>query len=178
MKKSHFVWVVVIILMLLGILTRLLPHPPNFSPIAAIAIFGALYLPKRLYLIIPIAAMLVSDIFIGFYNPFIMLAVYTGFVLTGIIGLLIRKNKKFYTVLGGTVLGSIIFFLLTNAAVWVFGTLYPHSLAGLMESYAMAIPFFRNSLLGNLFYVGVLVGGYESVKYLLMNNRKVEQELI
>ena len=178
MKKKYLVWIIITILISLGIMTRLLPHPPNFSPIAAIAIFGALYLPKRLCLIIPITAMLVSDIFIGFYNPFIMLAVYSGFILSAIIGLLIRKNKKFHTVLGGTILGSFIFFLLTNAAVWIFGTLYPHNLAGLIESYELAILFFRNSLLGDLFYVGILIGGFETVKYLMMNDKKIKQKLI
>ena len=170
MKKNHFQWLPVIFLILIGVFSRLLPHPPNFSPIAAIAIFGALYLPRQYAIAIPILAMLVSDYFIGFYNPAIMFSVYICFALTGIIGLMVRKNKKIYTVLGGTILGSIIFFLATNTAVWAFGTLYPPTLTGLMTSYTMAIPFFRNSLLGDLFYVSVLVGGFELV---VMQSRKL-----
>lgn len=74
-------------------------------------------------------------------------------------------------VIGGTTLGAIIFFLLTNAAVWAFGTMYPHTLSGLMESYTMAIPFFRNSLLGDIFFIGILVGGYEVIQTALEATR-------
>ncbi|MBD3311453.1 MAG: hypothetical protein GF349_03085 [Candidatus Magasanikbacteria bacterium] len=172
------IWIMVALLMLLGFATRLLPHPPNFTPIAAIAIFGGLYLPKYLSVVIPIAVMLVGDIVIGFYNPYVMISVYVGFILCVVLALIIRKKKKIHYILGTTVFGSILFFLLTNMAVWAFGTLYPHSLAGLIESYTMAIPFFRNSLLGDLFYVGVLVGGFETVKYFLLNNKKIEQKII
>ncbi len=148
-------------LLLLGVICRFLPHLPNFAPIAAIALFGAIYLPKKWALTLPLLAMLASDIFIGFYTWQIMLSVYLSFALVVGIGLLVKKNKKFHTVLGGTLLGSVIFFLITNAAVWGFGTMYAHNFSGLIQSYYMAIPFFRNSLLGDLFYTTVLVGGYE-----------------
>lgn len=91
-----------------------------------------------------------------------MFSVYGSLAMMGVIGLWIRKNKKLSTVLGGTILGSVIFYLLTNGAVWAFGSLYPPTAAGLLQSYYMAIPFFRNSLLGDLFYTGVLVGAYEA----------------
>src|SRR3989339_1070179 len=94
------------LLILLGIFSRFLPHPANFAPIGAIALFGALYLPKRYALVIPLVAMFVSDIFIGFYSWQIMLSVYVSFILMGIIGLLIRNNKKLSTILGSTILGS------------------------------------------------------------------------
>jgi hypothetical protein len=151
------------LLILLGIICRFLPHPANFAPIGAIAIFGALYLPKKWSVILPLAAMFASDIFIGFYTWQIMLSVYFSFILIAGIGLLVRKNKKFHTILGGTLLGSVIFFLLTNFAVWAFGTMYLHNLSGLIQSYYMALPFFRNSLLGDIFYTAILVGGYEFI---------------
>lgn len=151
------------VLIALGIAARFLPHPANFAPIGAIAIFSGLYLPKKWALSLPLAAMFFSDLFIGLYAWPIMLSVYAGFVIMGLIGLLVRKNKKLSTILGGTILGGVIFYLLTNAAVWAFGSLYPRTPAGLMQSYVMAIPFFRNSLLGDLFYTGVLVGAYEAV---------------
>jgi len=163
----------ILLLIILGISCRFLPHPANFAPIGAIALFGALYLPKKWALILPIAAIFISDIFIGFYSLPIMLAVYASFALMGIIGLIVRKNKKFHTILGGTVLGSILFFLITNAGVWAFGTMYTHNLSGLFSSYYMALPFFRNSLLGDLFYVGVLVGGFEFVTLLLHSRNKI-----
>jgi len=156
----------VCLLILIGMSARLLPHPANFTPITAVAIFGSLYLPKKYALIIPAITMLISDIFIGFYNPIIMLSVYSGFIIASLIALGIRKNINFGTILGSVILSSIIFFLLTNAAVCFFGTIYPRNLDGLFESYKMALPFFRNSLLGDLFYTGILVGGFEAIKRL------------
>ena len=154
-------------LIALGIACRFLPHLPNFTPIGAIAIFGALYLPKQWSILLPIGALFISDIFIGFYSWPIMLSVYIGFILMGTMGLLIKKNKKFSTVIGGTLLGSIIFFLITNFAVWKFSAMYTNNFSGLINSYQMALPFFRNSLVGDLFYVAVLIGTYETVWYLL-----------
>lgn len=161
------------ILIALGIAARFLPHPANFAPIGAIAIFSGLYLPKKWAMVLPLAAMFFSDLFIGFYAWPIMASVYASFIVMGLIGLAIRKNKKLSTVLGGTILGSVIFYLLTNGSVWAFGTLYPHTAAGLVQSYTMAIPFFRNSLLGDLFYTGALVGAYEASLALIYREKKV-----
>lgn len=162
-----------IILITLGIVARFLPHPANFAPIGAIAIFSGIYLPKKWAVVLPLAAMFFSDLFIGFYALPIMLSVYVSFIIMGLIGLAIRKNKKLSTVLGGTILGSVIFYLVTNGAVWAFGNWYGHNLSGLINCYAMAIPFFRNSLLGDLFYTGVLAGVYEASLALLYREKKV-----
>jgi hypothetical protein len=162
------------ILISLGIAARFLPHPANFAPIGAIAIFSGIYLPKKWALALPLAAMFFSDIFIGFYSWPIMLSVYGGLVIMGLIGLAVRQNKKLSTVLGGTILGSLIFYLLTNFSVWAFGSLYVHNLAGLAQSYIMAIPFFRNSLLGDLFYTGILAGAYEVCLALVYRENKID----
>jgi hypothetical protein len=126
-----------------------------------------MYLPKRLSIIAPLGALLVSDLFIGFYDMRIMLAVYVSFALMGFIGLWLRTHKAFFNTITGTLVGSLLFFLITNAAVWLFGTMYPHTFAGLMQSYVAAIPFFRNTIAGDLFYVGVLVGSFELFSYWL-----------
>ena len=165
MNKKHYI-ILISILLVVGFGARLLPHPANFAPIGALALFGGLYLPRKWALILPLGAMLASDIIIGFYSWQIMLSVYVCFALVVGIGLLVRKNKKIHTILGGTVLGSILFFLITNAAVWGFGSIYTINFSGLMQSYYMALPFFRNSLLGDLFFTGVLVGTAESVQYM------------
>jgi len=154
-------YLTLILLLTLGITTRFLPHPANFTAIGAIAIFGGLYLPRRWAIVGPLVAMFVSDIFIGFYSLPIMASVYAGFVIMGLIGLAVRNQIKATTVLAGTVLGSVIFFILTNFAVWIFGTMYAHSLAGLAQCYIAALPFFKNSLLSDIFYVSIMVGGYE-----------------
>jgi len=160
----------VILLIVLGVLCRFLPHPANFAPIGAMALFGGIYLPKKLAIGLPLIAMFASDIFIGFYSWPIMLSVYLSFVLMAVIGLQVKKNKKFHTILSGTILGSLLFFLITNAMVWAAGTMYTKNLCGLLTSYYLAIPFFRNSLLGDLFYIGILVVGLESI---YLKNKKL-----
>ncbi|TSA45434.1 hypothetical protein D4R52_02475, partial [bacterium] len=103
------------------------------------------------------------DIFIGFYNPSIMAAVYLSFLLSGLLGLWIKKNKTAGRVVSAAIFASVQFYLITNFAVWAFGTMYPHTLAGLLASYANAIPFFRNTLAGDLFYTGAMFSLYEMV---------------
>lgn len=148
------------IMVLFGVVARLLPHPANFVPITAMALFGGMYFNKRFGMLVPLLAIFVSDIFIGFYGVG-MVFVYGSFLLVGIIGNYLRANKSFKNVLGGTLLGSFLFYIITNYGVWLTSSMYPPTFAGLMQSYYMAIPFFRNSLLGDMFYTGVLVGGYE-----------------
>ncbi len=142
----------------------MLPHLPNFAPIAALALFGGTYLNKKYALIVPLAALIISDIFIGFYNPLVMLSVYGSFFLIGLIGLWLKNHKNIPNVLGASLFGSIVFFLITNFAVWaVPHSIYSHNLQGLLQSYIMGLPFFRNTLMGDLFYVGVMFGLYEIV---------------
>ncbi|MFH1255200.1 MAG: DUF6580 family putative transport protein [bacterium] len=162
------------ILITLGIAARFLPHPANFTPIGAVAVFSGIYLPKKFAVILPLSAMFFSDLFIGFYSWKIMLSVYICFAVAGLIGLQVRKNKKSSMILGGTILGSVIFYLVTNFAVWAFGGWYGHNLAGLASCYYMAIPFFKNSLLGDLFYIGILAGSYEAVIAISRAKKKAE----
>ncbi|HEX7456647.1 MAG TPA: DUF6580 family putative transport protein [Candidatus Nanoarchaeia archaeon] len=146
----------------LAVLARIVPHAPNFTPIAAMALFGGAYLDRRWAILVPLVAMFLSDIFIGFYSPVVMISVYGSFVLTGLIGLWLKNRKLPRTVVLAAVGSSVLFFLITNFAVWLGGW-YPRNLAGLVEAYTMAVPFFRNTLLGDLFYTGVFFGGYELI---------------
>jgi len=152
-----------IIFILFGAALRFAPHLPNFTPIAAMALFGGVYLNKKYAIILPLATMLISDYFIGFYDLKLMLGVYLGFAIIGVIGLLVRKNKNIFTVIGGTIFGSVVFFIITNFFVWAFYNWYAHTPSGLIRCFVMAVPFFRNTLLGDLFYVGVLFGAYELI---------------
>jgi hypothetical protein len=147
-----------------GALMRLLPHAPNFAPIAAIALFGGAYLNKKYALVLPLAAMLLSDIFLGFHDT--MGYVYGAFLLTGMIGLWLRKHKNVVNVFGATLASSVLFFLLTNFGVWAQG-MYARDISGLFQSYVMAIPFFKNTLVSNFFYTGLMFGSYELVKALI-----------
>ncbi|HEX5797673.1 MAG TPA: DUF6580 family putative transport protein [Candidatus Saccharimonadales bacterium] len=159
-------------LVVLGVVMRLLPHTANFAPIAAIALFGAVYLKRRYALILPVVALLISDIFIGFDSLQSRLTVYGSFMLVGLLGLAIRKRKNVATIIGGSLAGSIIFYLITNFAYFYPPTMYPHNLAGVVSSYYNALPFFRNTLLGDLFYTGLLFGLYELAVYINKNRGK------
>lgn len=141
---------------------RLLPHPANVAPIAAMALFGGVYLNKRYALAIPLLAMLVSDLFLGLHNT--MIFVYGSFLLTGLLGLWLKKHKSVTTILSASLGSSLLFFLITNFGVWAATSMYEKSLSGLIESYVMALPFFRNTIVGDLLYTGLFFGSYELVK--------------
>jgi hypothetical protein len=145
-------------------LSRFVPHPDNFTPIAAMALFGGVYFDKRYAFVVPLAAMVVSDYFIGFHNtiPY----VYGSFVLTGLIGIWLKNHKSLGWIVGASLSSSVLFFVVTNFGVWVSGG-YPQSFAGLVECYVAAIPFFRNTVLGDLLYVAVLFSLYESALHFL-----------
>ena len=158
-------------------LVKFLPNIPNFAPIAALALFGGTYLHKKYALIIPIIAMLIADYFIGFYNPYIMASVYGSFILIGLIGIWLKNHKTLPNIVGGSLFGSIIFFLITNFAVWVVPhSIYPHTIQGLLDSYIMGLPFFRNTIAGDLFYVTIFFGTYETVTFLV--KRTIMKEAI
>lgn len=153
------------ILISLGVACRLLPHAWNFTPIAAIALFAGVYLGRNYAVVLPIITMLIGDLFIGFYGWQMMLVVYASYAVIGLSGLLIKKHKSFATIAAGGISASIIFFLTTNWAVWQFSPWYARDFGGLIQCYTMALPFFRNNLIGDLFYVSVFFGAYEAVIY-------------
>ena len=147
---------------------RLLPHPPNVAPIAAIALFGGTYFNKKYALVVPLAAMFVSDWFLGFHAS--MLAVYTSFLITGCIGLWLHSHKTTGNVISASLASSLIFFFLTNFNFWYADALYPKTITGLMTSYVNALPFFRNTVFGDLFYTGVFFGVYEFIRMVIPNS--------
>lgn len=144
-----------------AIILRLVPHPPNIAPIAAMALFGGAYLNKRYALLIPLIALFLSDIFIGFHDT--MPFVYGSFLLTGLIGMWLKQHRTIGNIVGATLISSALFFLLTNFGVWLMGSLYPQTFQGLIDAYFYAIPFFRNTIIGDLFYVALFFGGYELI---------------
>jgi len=162
----------------LAVTARLLPHPANFTPVAAVALFAGCYLPKKWALILPVLIMLLSDFFIGFYELPLLLVVYSCFVLTGVAGFIIKKNRDVFSVLTSTLLVSLAFFLITNLAVWLFSSWYTHDWSGLLLCYSLAVPFFRNTLLGNLFFVAILFGSYELLRATLSEQKNTAESSI
>lgn len=155
-----------LLLIILGAaLFRLMPHPSNVTPIAAMALFAGAYLPsKRLALIVPLAAMLLSDLLLGFHNT--MLYVYVGMALTVAVGLLLRSRPRVMPAIAASLAASTIFFLLTNFGAWATSGLYPQTAEGLTMAYTAGIPFFRNSLLGDLLFTALLFGGFQALEWL------------
>ena len=151
-----------IFMILLAVVSRIIPHPANFTPIAALGLFSGAYLRMHKFWLVPIAALLLSDMVIGFYHPVVMLFVYGAFVLCACLGRTLLSERRTVLMLGGATLsGSILFFVLSNLGDWLAGLNYPQTWQGLLDCYAMAIPFFGNTLVGDLFYVICLFGIYE-----------------
>jgi hypothetical protein len=161
------------LLIFIAALSRLLPHPVNFTPLAAMALAGSVYLDKRYSFFILLAALFVSDIFVGFHNT--MPFVYGSFIAIGVLGIWLRSHKTVANTIGSALVGSIIFFVITNFGVWMTGGgwFYPRTWQGLIECYTMAVPFFRNTLAGDLLYTGVLFGLFELSAYAF----RVKQEV-
>lgn len=146
-------------------LFRLVPHWPNFTPVAALALFGAATFQRKwLGLALPLLAMLLSDALIGFHGS--MGAVYISFAMTWLLGLWALKKPTAGRIAAASVTSSLLFFLITNFAVWYGSTYYPQTAAGLMGCYVAGMAFyngtsfFLNGLLGDLFFSAVLFGGY------------------
>jgi len=175
MKKNAFLIITGFILF--AALARLLPHATNFTPLGAIALFGAAYFTKKKWaFIIPILALWLSDLFLNnlvyaaFYDGFTLVTpgfmyIYGAFALIVILGIYLFDKITLSRVLGGAIGGSVIFFIISNFGVWLTSPMYPLTAEGLALCYTAAIPFFHYTLAGNLVYCGVLFGGYEYLKY-------------
>jgi len=140
----------------LAVFSRLIPHPVNFTPIAALALFGGVYFEKKYAFILPLAVLVVSDWIIGFYAGIGW--VYGSFVVIGLLGLWLRNHKTVGMTAAATVTGSAVFFVLTNFGFWLASGMYPPTFSGLVSCYIAAIPFVRNTLAGDVVYVTLLFG--------------------
>ncbi|QOW21590.1 DUF6580 family putative transport protein [Novilysobacter avium] len=165
---------VLVALIVLAALTRVLPHPPNFSPITAIALFGGAYFANRSWaLLMPLIGLFVSDLVLAGVNGGLYASWFSGagiwvvygcIVLTTVMGFGMRGKVSGGSVLGYSLAGSILFFLVTNFSVFAFDAMYPKTVAGLTAAYVAGIPFFKWSVLGTLFYSAVLFGGFELLR--------------
>jgi len=153
-----------IVLLILGAaFSRLVPHWPNFTAIGAAALFaGAMLGPRIIAFLVPLAAMVLSDLALGFHNTtgFVYLAV----ILTTWVGVGFLKELKVMRWLGGALATSGLFFLITNFGVWAVGGLYPTTVEGLAQSYVMALPFLSYQVGGDLTYTAILFGAAFAIK--------------
>ena len=170
-KTRTSLWVIAG-LVLAAAITRFVPHPPNFTPLGAMALFaGATLLDRRLALLVPFAALLVSDFLIGqiqgtgfgFYSTQVF--VYTAFAMITLMGRALQQHRRSALRIGAMSLAaSTLFFLVTNLGVWLASGMYPRTVAGLSSCFMQAIPFFGNTVAGDLVYATALFGGLALVE--------------
>ena len=140
-------------------LSRLVPHPWNVAPITAMALFaGSCFGQKLRAFGVPLLAMLLSDVFLGFYST--MWSTYLAFALIVFLGFWIGDKRTPSRIASATFIGSVLFFAVTNLAVWLFSGMYSRDLTGFSTCFTLAIPFFRNTLLGDAFYSAALFGSF------------------
>lgn len=144
-------------------LTRLLPHPPNATAVSAIALFaGAQIADRRLAFFVPLAALFLTDLVLGLHAG--MLFVYACVAAMVVMGSVLGARPQPLKLAGFSLAGSVLFFIVTNFGVFALDGMYEKSMAGLAECYVLAIPFFQNALLGDLFFTAALFGGFELLR--------------
>ena len=153
-------FLVITSMIILAAQVRLIPHPPNFAPNAALALFGGkYYTDKKLAFVVPILVMIITDAVIGFH--YLIPMVYFSFLLIVGIGLLLRKTNKVSWLVAGSIAASTLFFVFTNFYEWYAGILYPQTFSGLITCYVAAIPFYFNTLIADLFFFIVMSMTFE-----------------
>ena len=153
--------VILAIIILMAAFSRLLPHPPNFTPIMAMGLLGGVYFKnKQFAVVVPLLAMVISDFFIGFHG--MMIWVYSSIVIISLSASLLKPKMKHlaFASLGS----SFFFFAVTNFGVWASSAFYPKTLNGLVACYVAGLPFLKNSLVGDFMYVSILFGVFELAK--------------
>jgi hypothetical protein len=158
---------------------RLLPHVSNFSPVAATALFAGMMLSRRwLAIAVPLAAMLLSDVFLEGYGWRMMAVVYAALVLPAVIGMLARGQRVWPVAIGGALASSLIFYAMTNFAVWALTGLYSTDAKGLLECYVAALPFLKHTVAGDLFWSVALFGGAFLLRRWQERNREQPATLV
>ena len=149
---------------------RLVPHPPNFTPIGAMALFSGAYLGRRpLAFVAPIGALLLSDLILGFYHG--QATVYFSVALIVMVGMLALRRVSPIRVGAAALASSVLFFIITNLGMWYCSGFYPRTTAGLEACFIAAIPFFQNTVAGDLFYATLLFGGFRLAELVMAQLR-------
>ncbi len=176
---------IAIVLISIAVLSRTMLHIPNFAAIAAVAVFSGFYFRGTWAYIIPLAAVLISDYIIGFYDLGTMSFVYFAWILPVLIGKWNLKfdglNNLFNKVFGTAtkaILASVSFYVISNFGVWLFAGMYPMTFTGLIECYTLAVPFFRYTILGDLLFSGMLFGSFYLVVYMTADKKELQPEYI
>jgi len=166
MTANHNRLIALLTAILFAALLRLVPHPPNFAPIGAMALFSGAYLGRRpAAFAAPLGAMVLSDALLGFYSGFWITYLAVGLIV--LVGALVLLRKSPLRIAGAAVASSVLFFLVSNFGTWALSGMYPHTPAGLAACFVAAIPFFQNTVAGDLFYATLLFGGFRVAELLV-----------
>lgn len=160
-NSPSFTLTVAFVLITLCVVARLLPHPPNFAPVAAVALVGCLFLARHWQVgLVVVLGMGIGDALLGLYDLGVMLTVYASLLLPLAARRFISASPTALRIGAAAVGAGVGFFLTTNAAVWYFGSSYPPTADGLLASYVAGLPFLKWTLAGNLFFAAVLFGAF------------------
>ncbi len=165
----------IIAIVVIAIVSRIIPHYPNFTAMGAVALFGGAYLGRKAAFLVPLAALFVSNLLLNnwIYAEFVdgfqlfnvgSLWIYGAFVLITLLGMGILTKVNPGRFLGASVGAAVIFLLVTNFGVWMSSVAFPKTWTGLIACYTAAIPFFWNTLMGNLAFGAVMFGVYEYIR--------------
>jgi len=171
--NSSFTYLVILAaLIALGVAGRLLPHPPNFTPMAAIALFaGFIFVKRYMSIVAVVATMLLTDYFaFGYLSPDwfaskSMMVVYMALLFPIVFRCFLQKKLGVMRIAGAALASSTVFFIATNFAVWAFSPMYEKTFAGLALCYTMAIPFFQNTIAGDMMWSGIVFGVYFALRH-------------
>lgn len=175
MKRTRLQLIFALCLIALVVGLRVLPHPANFAPVAAVAIFGGAVLPRKLAIIVPLVAMMISDWIIGSYN--IIFVVWGCYLAIGLASSFFLRKRTFLRGAAMTFSASTFFFVVTNFAVWLWSGMYEHTLAGLIWCYEMGLPFFRGTALSDMFYTAAMFSALALANYVVRRKASVKMLL-
>jgi hypothetical protein len=165
MNESVTKYALPIALIALALIGRLMPHPHNFTPVLAVALFGGALLRGPMAYLVPIGGMLLSDLLLGHAFTWMTPVIYGCMAGGTALGRWLSQNRTWVRTGLAAVSGSLLFYVVTNFAVWLTGHgSYPHTLEGLLQCYTLALPFFRNGLAGDLFWTALLFGLFDLVR--------------
>ena len=167
MNKTNFRFYSALMLIIILAFSRVIPHPANFTPILGMAVFAGTVFDRKIFsFLIPLLAMILSDLFLGFHSS--MPIIYFAICLNVVVGIYFINKISYFKIFASLVSGSLIFFIVTNFAVWFSSGMYPYNLEGLLACYTMALPFLQNTIISTVLYgVGAFFIFELSNKYLV-----------
>ena len=158
MSDRRFASLVALLLLVVAVASRVVPHPWNFTPMIAVALFAGARLPKAwMAAAATLGCLALGDIAVGVFPYEGMYWVYIPMLAVALIGRTLVARRTIVATLVAALASGLVFFLVSNFGVWL-GDMYPHSASGLADCYVMALPFYRNQLVGDLVFTGALFG--------------------